>query len=277
MDLSQFSGPKGLELNRTYCQVVANVVGNQLYDGHGTTHPEPLEALRAINFMHQRHGLSLFQEALLSSWFDQGTALGQIAEMVAVMEVFFKDTDISVAEIKQNSFVPYLLDRFQETGDEHYLDDIIFVESSRFVLCVDGHEIDPLIEFTDLKESLPENFVHEISDYRPAWELLTAAKLANQMLIIGDEAEAQTLYDRAESMCKNVLLTRRFQSIRWLLEGQHKEALRLAEIVHAIAPTATSLYLLYYLSENDKFLVELSEKYSELMLPHVKARLKGFL
>lgn len=277
MNFSQFPDPYGLEVTKTYYQVVANIVGNQLYEGHGSTYPEPLDALRAINLMHQRHGLSLFQEALLSSWFDPGTALGQIADMVAVMEVFFKDVNISVAEIQKNNFVPYLLDKFHETGDEHYLDDIIFVESSRFVLLFDGHIIDPLIEFTDIKESLPENFVHEISAPRPAWNLLTAVRLANQMLIIDDEAEAQILHEKIESLCRNLIITKRFQSVRWLIEGQHKEALHLAEIVHATAPTAISFFLLYYLSEEKKFLMELNERYSEQMLPHIKSRLQGFL
>lgn len=277
MDISQFSGPNGLEMTKTYYQVVANIIGNQFYDGHGSTYPNPLDALRAVNLMHQRHGLTLFQEALLSSWFDPGTALGQIADMVAVMEIFFKDTNIAAAEIRKNNFVPYLLEKFHETGDEQYLDDVLFVESSRFVLLFDGHTIDPLVEFTDLKESLPENFAHEISAPKSAWEFLTAAKLANQMLVIGDEQEAQILYDKAEALCRNLLITRRFQSVRLLLEGQHKESLRLAEIVHAKAPTATSFFLLYYLSEDNRFLQELSDKYYPQMLPHIKTRLQGFL
>lgn len=277
MDQYQFPGEHGMDVSQAVYQAIASVVYNPRYANYEFSRHEPLEALAFLNGIDQRHGLNLKQEALFNSWFDSGTALGQISKMAAMLSIYFPDLQMSIAEIQKNAFVPYFLERYSETGDEQYLDDVLFAESNRYVLLFSDRIIDPLAEFTEVKEVLPDNFSHSLSRPAALWETIAAAKMANQMLVVDDFSESQLFYGKAEAIHKGLLITKRFWALCLMSEGMISESLRLAKSAHAISPTAASFYLLYYLTEDKYFLDELKRRYPEAIIPKIKARLTGLL
>lgn len=282
-----FAGPYALEIKQIYSQMfpvvkeaIRKIKEVPIRLGQPFRLAKFSEILAALEpvVMPQKHGLSLRDEALHSSWFDSGTALGKVALMAATCDIFDHLSPVEIVEIRQNSFVPYLLAKYLTTKDENYLDDIIFAETSRFALFFKGRLYDPLSLFAEIEpQEADGKFRHDTTLPWSAWELITAARFSYQSLLVDDFEEAQRLHDKAQALCQDLLISQRVQIIRLLGDGHKNEAKYVAEKVHALAPTAENLYFLYLASGHDIYLWELENKYSDKMVTKLKARLQGFL
>lgn len=281
------------DISRVYYQALGTIINVFEPNEMELSGLSPIELLKHVKLDYQRHHLPLLEESVYNAWLGQGTSLGLIAQMAALMELVFKNPELMISEIKKSNFVPYLLHKFEETNDEHFLQDVLFVESHQLVLqfmydmdksgTPSNQIIDPLSEFVRIDELPSHVFEHELMPAHPAWETITAAKLANQMLVIKDFDEAKDLYQKAEDICPGLLITKRAWCLHLKGIERYDDALEQARIICDLAPTAENLFLLFRIlrpadyQESRDCSEKLEEEYSRHIWPLLQNRFGDLL
>jgi len=271
-----FFGQHALRLAEAYQQAVALATCSEKYDIDNALDEKSLAILEAADSDHQRHGLSILQEAMFNSWFDSGVPLGQTAVMIALLDIYYPESDVFVSEIQENAFVPSLLKHYRSCRDTQILNDVLFTEMSRSIIFVEGRAFDQLAHFMGIQEG-GIDYLHKSSPPLPAWEFLTASQLASKALLVPDSNEAQKILAEAEAICPKAIFIKQAQAWRFLIEDEPDEARQLLEVVDIVAPTAVNSYLLFLISGEGKYHSILVEKYSQEIIPLLEYRLKGLL
>jgi hypothetical protein len=238
---------------------VREIVYQQITEKYYGKHKDAVTLLLNFPFYFSTNqNINQFQIATYNLELDGRGCLGKVAQAGAAVEKEFPDAQLMFGEVLEDCFRNILLDILKNEPEQpnSFFDELLMYEEPHSVLLVDERQFEPL--------SIPfqQNVSHPKVKTFPFWEGVTASRLISKAWLEKNPYRKIRILAEAEKICPEMIATKENLSSYLLLVNEEQEAIRLAEETLAVRPTARSMYFLYLLTKDWKYIEMIEEKYS---------------
>jgi hypothetical protein len=207
-------------------------------------------------------GMSQRQIALFNLKLDNRSCLGKIAQAGAIMEKEFPDAKIMFGEVLTDFFCNTLLDILQRESSQpdSFFEELLMYEEPHCIILIDGKQFDPL--------SVPyqKNITHSRITTLPFWEAVTAARLISWAWLENNPDCKIKILTEANSICSGMIAIKENLASYSLLLDRNQYSIDLAKEILLVRPTARLMYFLFRLTEDEKYIKMIENKYSARMV-----------
>ncbi|MEI7425832.1 MAG: hypothetical protein WCK16_02825 [Candidatus Moraniibacteriota bacterium] len=203
-------------------------------------------------------GMSQQQIAFLNLKLDGCGCLGKVAQAGAMVEKKFPDAKLMFGEVLEDFFCNILLDMLKKeiTQPDSFFEELLMYEEPHSVLLVDGKQFEPL--------SIPyqQDIAHSKIAVLPFWEAVTASILISTAWVEHNPHRKVKILAEAEMICPGMTAVKENLASCLLLLNRKQYSIKLAEEILVVRPTARLMYFLFILTEDEKYIKMIEEKYS---------------
>ncbi|MFA5961466.1 MAG: hypothetical protein WC848_02170 [Parcubacteria group bacterium] len=242
---------------------VREIAHRQIAEKYCGNHKDAVSLLRNFPFYFSTdQNISQLQIATYNLELDGRGCLGKVAQAGAVVEKEFPEVKLMLGEVLEDFFCNILLDILKKDPDQpdSFFEELLMYEEPHSVLVVDGKQFEPL--------SIP--FERDVSHPKikalPFWEAVTASRLISMAWLEKNPYRKIRILAEAEKICPGMIATKENLSSYLLLVDEEREAIKLAEETLSIRPTARSMYFLYLLTKDKKYIELVETKYSPVVV-----------
>jgi hypothetical protein len=210
--------------------------------------------------------MSQRQIAFLNLKLDGCGCLGRIARAGAMVEKKFPDAKLMFGEVLEDFFCNTLLDilKRESSQPDSFFEEFLMYEEPHSVLLVDGKQFEPL--------SIPyqQDIAHSKIAVLPFWEAVTASILISTAWVEHNPHRKVKILAEAEMICPGMTAVKENLASCLLLLNRKQYSIKLAEEILVVRPTARLMYFLFILTEDEKYIKMIEEKYSSRVVNLLK-------
>jgi hypothetical protein len=240
-------------------QEIHKIAHRQIAGKYYGNHKDALTLLRNFPFYFSTElNLDQRQIALFNINLDGRGCLGKVAQAGAVVEKEFPEAKIQFGEVLEDFFCNILLDMLKKNPDQSdsFFEELLMYEEPHSVLLFNGRQFEPL--------SIP--FQQDISHPKikafPFWEAVTASRMISEAWLEENPYRKIEILVEAGKICPEMVAIKENLSSYFILIDRERYAIDLAEETLAIRPNARTMYFLYLLTKDRKYIKMIEEKYS---------------
>jgi len=169
----------------------------------GRKFDDPMDMLRRSQnwnaFVYSGFSLDQAQLLEINKNFDPKSCFGRVVLMVLMMEKYFPEVEIKVADVVVDALAVKMLEKIKTEENPQYrkemAHEILMYEEPHAVISVDGHQFDPISTI------MRHNIVHpKVRLYDP-WQAIATAYIVNEALEKTDMVARHIDLQRAETFC----------------------------------------------------------------------------
>lgn len=211
-------------------------------------------------------GMSQRQIAFLNLKLDGRSCLGKVAQAGALLEREFPQTILKFGEVLEDFFCSTLLEVLKKEPNQPdcFFEELLMYEDPHSVILIDGKQFDPL--------SIPyqQNVVHARIATLPFWEAVTASILISTAWLENNPHRKIVILAEAENVCPGMIAVKENLASCLLLLNRKQYSIRLAKEILLVRPTARLMYFLFSLTEDERYIKMIEEKYSSRVVALLK-------
>lgn len=222
----------------------------------------PLETLRNIVWDIPEGDIP--QEKLIK-WnlkLDTRSCLGRVAVCVLIVEKFFPDHKVMVAEIISSGLTEYMLQiPILKRTNEHMIATLLY-EEPQIIITVNGIQYDPLSnQVTWLKHPKIQEF--------PAWEAIKAWYLSSKCLALKNYYYQINQLLKIKRICPMIFVNEKL-ILAYFSTRNTTRAIKMAVKLIGIKPSARLYFILYLATRDMKYKDKMEKIYGEYMFEVIR-------
>jgi len=210
--------------------------------------------------------MSQRQIAFLNLKLDGCGCLGRIAQAGAMVEKKFPDAKLMFGEVLEDFFCNLLLDvlKKEPTQPDSFFNELLMYEEPHSILLINGKQFEPL--------SVPYQMdvIHPKIAVLPFWEAVTASMMISKAWLENNPHRKIVILAEAENVCPGMIAVKENLASCLLLLNRKQYSIKLAEEILVVRPTARLMYFLFILTEDEKYIKMIEEKYSSRVVNLLK-------
>src|SRR6056297_171049 len=182
---------------------------------------------------------------------DGKSCLGRVAQAAAIVENYFPDTDLQLAEVRKDRLAEMMLGMLAESPEKKYdpsfISELLMYEEPHMVLLVDGRQFEPL------SLQLGQDIQHPRIEVFPVWEGITASSLTSYAWLEREAESKLEILQEAEKLCPGTTLVSENMCESLEVFGRRKELLEKVAWCVQERPCARNLYVMYALTGDKNY------------------------